>query len=324
VSLRRALALATAALLLSAVPSPPPAAAQALRAAELRVDNDSFNFWIPSRRRPDTEYTHGASLTLGFDGAPSWAARLLGTVAPDSAPARRLRTDVRIGQEIYNSRIDADVTLEGQRPYAGWLYAAGSVRRVSAESQRTVSLQVGTTGPPSQGAAIQTAWHRRVGYRNPKGWGDQLPAEPGVVVGYREHRLLTARVGGGPRVADLAPYAGVLAGNIRTEAEVGARARIGVGLAHPWAGDGRRPPPIALYVTGAIRQRAVLRDVFLDGSTFRESPRVDKHTFVAAAEAGAGVRVWGVAVEYAAHTRGRAYRTEPSGHSYGTLSLRMH
>lgn len=78
--LRRARAIATAALLLAAVPSPPPAAAQALRTAELRVDNDSFNFWIPSRRRPDTEYTHGTALTLGFDGAPSWAARLLETV----------------------------------------------------------------------------------------------------------------------------------------------------------------------------------------------------------------------------------------------------
>jgi lipid A 3-O-deacylase len=323
VSLRRAHAIATAALLLAAAPSPLPVAAQALRTVELRADNDSFNFWIPSRRRPDTEYTHGTALTLGFDGAPSWAARLLGTVAADSAPAPRLWTDVGIGQEIYNSRVDADVTLEGQRPYAGWLYAAGAVRRTSEESQRTVSLEVGTTGPLSQGEAVQTAWHRRVGYRNPRGWHDQLPAEPGVVVGFREHRLLTARLGGGVRIADLAPYAGVLAGNIRTEAEAGARARIGIGLAHPWAGDGRRPPPIAVYVTGAVRQRVVLRDVFLDGSTIRESPRVDKHPFVTVAEAGAGVRAWGLAVEYTAHTRGRAYRTEPSGHSYGTLMLRV-
>jgi lipid A 3-O-deacylase len=299
---------------------------QAVRAAELRADNDYFNFWLPPAKRPDVEYTHGTALRLELGGAPAWVRRLP-TLAEGSgaeAEGTRVHATVEVGQEIYNGRRGGVPTPVGERPYAGWLYVEGAAHRTGPAAHRTVSVQVGTTGPASLAGAVQRAVHEAQRYRPVPGWEDQLPAEPGIVLGVTERRLLPHLALGGLRTADVAPYAGVRVGNVRTEAEVGARVRAGLDLEHPWdprAGAARLP--LGIYVDAGVRQRLVLRDLFLDGSTFAASARVEKLPLVAAYDVGAGVRLWRVAAEYRVHTRGRSYRTEPEGHTYGTLSLRV-
>jgi hypothetical protein len=65
----------------------------------------------------------------------------------------------------------------------------------------------------------------------------------------------------------------------------------------------------------------VAHSLFLDGSTFRAGPQVEKRPFVAQAELGAGVRVRHFGLEYGAVFRGREYETQESPHSWGTISL---
>jgi hypothetical protein len=70
-----------------------------------------------------------------------------------------------------------------------------------------------------------------------------------------------------------------------------------------------------------VRQRAVARNLFLDGSTFGDGPRVERIPLVREAEVGAGVRIGRLTAEYRAVSRGREYRSEPEGHQYGTFAI---
>ena len=76
-----------------------------------------------------------------------------------------------------------------------------------------------------------------------------------------------------------------------------------------------------VYAVAAAREAWVARNLFLDGSTFRDSPRVSKRPFVAQAEAGAGARIGRIGVEYRAVFRGREYRTQEQPHAWGSISL---
>ncbi|HEX8359880.1 MAG TPA: lipid A-modifier LpxR family protein, partial [Longimicrobium sp.] len=76
-----------------------------------------------------------------------------------------------------------------------------------------------------------------------------------------------------------------------------------------------------IYAVAAARADLVLRDLFLDGNTFHDGPRVDRTPTVGQVEIGGGVRLGPVGLEYRAITRTRSYRTEPSGHQYGSFEV---
>jgi len=190
--------------------------------------------------------------------------------------------------------------------------------------KRTLELEAGVTGPPSLGEAVQTGLHRAAGYRVLKGWDDQIPFEPGAVVRYTDTRLLVEPRHGGVRLGSLTAGWGAAAGSVRTAAHVGMRAQAGYGVAHPWRlPRERRGPGVAVYATGGVRGEWVARDLFLDGSTFRGGPRVRKLPLVGEAEAGAGLRIRSLAVEYGVTTRGREYRTQPAAHRYSSITVSL-
>lgn len=309
---------------LLAVSLPAAAPAQSLvRAVEVAADNDVFNFWAPMPR-PDHDYTHGMRVVVDADAAPLWG-RLAPGLRPCSGPvgagARCLATRVEVGQEIYTPRRDGPVPVPGERPYAGWLYASGTARVLSHHAERTVGVELGVTGPPSLAETVQTGFHEAAGLWQPLGWRGQLAFEPAVAVRAGGARLLAEEHSGGVRVATLAPRWEAAAGNLLTGARAGVEARVGYGVPHPWAGPSRGDPRVAVFATGAVRGDWVVRNLFLDGNTFRGGPRVDRIPLVAETEVGAGVRAGGVALAFRVVTRGREYTSEPDPHRYSTISL---
>lgn len=263
----------------------------------LEIENDLFAPRAPSAKPADYEYTAGTRVSWTSANVRWWANRL-----GDSTDAAR-RTVWEAGQEIYTPRHDAPEPLPGERPYAGWLY--GSVRAMETGPRRTraLTLQLGVTGAPSLAEPVQTTLHRLAGYRAPLGWKHQLPFEPGIILRYGESwRLTQGAIDSGPEwEAEL--------GNVLTGARAGVHARIG----------GRR-----VYVLAAAREEWVARNLFLDGSTFRDGPRVRKRPFVAQAEAGAGARIGRVGIEYRAVFRGREYRTQEAAHGWGSIAITVH
>lgn len=284
---RSALVLALSAWLLAA----PGAGAQ----TELIVDNDLFGLRGASDPPPDRDYTHGTRLRWG--GASSrW----------------------EVGQRIYTPRVDSDQPVPGERPYAGWLYGAWEGARIHGAARTHAQVEAGFTGPATLAGEVQSTFHRLAGYRA-VGWRNQLPFEPSAAVTIGgDYRV--AREVGRARV-ELVPGASVGAGTLWTGATARVRARAGFGAGDSWTGRGARRGWSGWMEAGA-RGDAVARDLFLDGTLFRPSHRVQRRPWVAQGEAAAAVRWKRVEVEYRFVVRGREYQ-EGRPHPYGSVRLRL-
>ena len=267
---------------------------------EVRIDNDVFAVRGLGRRPPDYEYTHGTIVSWNARGG-RW----------------------EVGQRIYTPRRDSTAPVPGERPYAGWLYGAWERIALSPRTRTRLRIEAGVTGPPSLAEPVQDAIHRLGGYERQLGWAHQLGFEPGVVASYgREHRL--AAVVRGTTRWEALPSWTVRAGNVRTGAEAGVRARLGFGAGDAWTGAGAAPG-VSGWLEVAGRQEVVLRDLFLDGNTVRgRDPPVEKRRWVAQGEATLAVRWRRTELEYRFVVRGREYDTQARPHPWGSIRLRVY
>lgn len=309
-------------------------AAVASRAAAARIelvsDNDT-DLYVPGAGTFDRNYTQGAR--IAWYGEPDAlparlervAARLPGFSPVDAAgEVRTRRFGVVVGQEIWTpDAISRTRRAENDRPYAGWLYASAFLNAADERRFRSVQLGAGMVGPSSGAAQVQTWWHSRLGIRVPRGWRWQLRDEPGVFVRWDER----ARPWGRRTHADLIPHAGATLGNVSTEAHAGLTARLGLPLP-----DDFGPSPVTphdpgtgarrtAYVFGRIEGRAVARDVFVDGNTFRAGPHVTRVPLVGEAQVGAGVRWGAIGVRYAFTYSTQRFRERTDSMGYGSLAL---
>jgi hypothetical protein len=72
----------------------------------------------------------------------------------------------------------------------------------------------------------------------------------------------------------------------------------------------------------SIDGRAVLRDIFLDGNTCKDSHSVEKRYFVADMGAGMGISAKRFKLTYGVIYRTKEFKTQSSnGHFFGTLLL---
>jgi lipid A 3-O-deacylase len=301
-----------------------PAAGQ-VRAYQLTSDNDAYNFWIPMNVRPDYEYSNGLRVAVETEGARLWDG-LSSTLAPCAAGAAEpdaeagcASTTWEMGQRLYGPRKDSYEPVAGQRPYAGWLYAAATGRVVDGRTRHTVAVEAGVTGGPSLGQPVMEAYHRVAGFWEPVGWRHQLAFEPAVAFRYGvERRVAEARVGG-VRAADVVAEAGASAGNLRTGMRAGARARAGLRLPHPWAA--RAQHAASAYVTAGAGGEVVAHDLFLDGNTFGGGSTVSRELLLAETTWGVGFSAGQLALEYRVQRRSRSYHEEPGGHPYSTIEI---
>jgi hypothetical protein len=281
------------------------------RTVQVAIDNDFLNFWQPPRERADHNYTHGLRLTWDLARAPEFARRLV-------CRSGSCGMTLEIGQEMYTSTLDWFWYVDGERPYAGWLYGRADVRGGDRGTVRRLGLIVGITGPPSLGEAAHTAAHSVAGFGPRVGWVHQLPTEVAFAA-LANHSWRIAPNGAAARIIDLIPTVSGTVGTLRTSAEAGVRVRLGAPLAHPWLADDRSS--VAPYVFAGLRAEGVLRDMFLDGTLFRESPRTDHRPVFGEVDAGLGVRMGRATLEFRVVRRSRQYAASPSPVTYSSLSL---
>lgn len=294
-----------------------PASAQSVHTFSMRADNDAFDFWMLPWNRPDREYTSGVHLTYDGGDAPWWARHVLAG-QPCTAASRACRTSrLEIGQDIYTPLVTTgDSAAATDRPNAGWLYLSESARSLTVDRSDELTISVGVTGPPSLARLTQHIAHD-VGpaYNRATDWSRQIGFEPGVIARF-EHDVRLATPTDAPLGAELVPRVSASVGNVITAADVGARVRFGWRMSHPWLPPAR---DIGFDVLAGASARAVARDMFLDGNTFRDGPRVGHEPFVESGELGFEIHARGIALGYRAVSDSRAFRAGPKWHPWGSM-----
>ena len=288
----------------------------------VRVDNDAFDFWMEPWNRPDEEYTSGVRLTDEGGDAPGWMQRWLTSLhalPACSVGLTHCRSGQReLGQDIYTPAVSVGATRAGPnaRPSAGWLYVDEAARDLSVDRSDELTVTLGVTGQPSLGEFAQDLVHRAApAYNRPTDWSRQIGFEPGVIVQYEQRRRWVPTQFGAFG-ADIIPDAAVSVGNVADNAEVGFETRVGWHLTQPWL------PSVShtevTLVAGATG-RAVARDLFLDGNTFSDGPRVGHEPLVGSANLGLTLTHAWASVTYRVVEDTRSYAAGPRTHPWASL-----
>lgn len=319
-----------------------PGVAHAERPAEqkgvlsLAVENDSLSSGA------DRNYTSGIKLAYvsPSEGVPDWLqgagsfTRTFSGSAPDF-------WGVSIGQSLFTPEdIEANPAPPDQHPYAGWLYMQVMVGAEDdappGRSPRyldTYELELGVVGPWALGEQSQRGIHQLLGAPSPEGWDSQLQNEVAFAASF-DRRWRAVRMFGdflGGIEADLTPSAGVTIGTLRDEARVGVIARVGQHIDGDYGPPRVRPSlsgiehfrggPFSWSIFAGAQGRAVARDLFLDGNTFRDSARVDRIPYVADFQTGFSVSAgdWRLAYTYVWRTD--EFETQGGRQDFGALAL---
>jgi hypothetical protein len=286
-------------------------------------ENDSVLF------DSDKYYTQGLELAyLGPDVTADsvWIAPFdaLGDLGPfDAAGASEVsrRYEVLLGQSMFTpedtAREDPD---PDDRPYAGWLYGGvGLIQDTDRRRLDHLELLAGMIGSNAFGKTTQNDYHQFIAIDKSRGWDEQLHDEPGLMLSYERKWRFLQPIGDGFAV-DAIPELGITVGNVMDYVQGGGMIRFGKNLEADYGPARIRPAlsgtpyfnsdyldgPFGFYFFVGTQGRAVARNMFLDGNTFRDSRSVDSKPLVGDLSGGLSM-FWGDAVRLDAVL---TYRTE--------------
>lgn len=291
------------------------------------LENDLFT-------NTDRGYTNGVrfSYISPEEKMPKFL-RSISNYLPIINKKAKKRISLAFGQNMYAPR---DITKSEFTPndflYAGWLYGSLGVISDSGSSYDNTVLTLGTVGPASGAAATQDLVHHiKAGAAQPQGWDNQLRNEPGIIFTYeRKWRNILELSPFGIGI-DAIPHLGVNLGNILTNAAFGATLRIGYDLPADYGPPRIRPnlpgadffipsKKLGGYLFLALEERALARNIFLDGNSFIDSQHVAKRNFVSSAQFGTAVTYKDFQISYSYIFIGKEFRGEKSGSKFGAIT----
>ena len=302
-----------------------PAGAQWLRGVTVAMDNDGWAFWIP--RPTDWFYTDGQFVELDGDWNVSGPASLgvRGSscfASPAAYPCSA--THVGLTQKIYTPE-NLFFYRPGvvDRPYAGWLSLTWARDRVTLGRTTAVSFEAGVTGGPSLARQLQKGLHTLLNRVPPQGWEYQIPFEVAFAASVRDTwRVAMADNGKGWTLA-LEPHWAATAGTMRTSAEAGYALRLGWKASPASDVPGTSFDGFHLVARVGAEGEAVLRDLFLDGSTWKESASTPKEPLVGRTRASVILGWRRMDVRLGVTRSTKEFKAQDVPHLYGTLGLRV-
>ncbi len=308
----------------------------------IRVDNDLFG-----GARQDQGYTNGfliswvsPNLTSYIDDpclpiAVNTINRYLRWLQPTEP--EELNMTLGIGQLMYTPVDDAARELiKDDRPYVGALLASVGYHARYDNVLTSSQLRFGVIGPASLADSTQSQWHRIINVPRFRGWQNQLHNEPVFQLIHEKHIRwpnYNTNTGWG---WDVIGHAGASLGNFATYANAGFEWRFGYRLPDDFgtaplspAGENSAPLKTApgnydslsghLFV--ALDGRWVIRDITLDGNTFRSSHSVDKNPFVADVAYGVAILYGDWKFAFARYHRTREFKGQKETPIYGTFTI---
>ncbi len=246
-----------------------------------------------------------------------------------------------LGQNLYvPSNINSAEPLEGDRPYAGWLYGSVGLTTLTSNHIDDVELTLGVVGPEALGEQTQKFIHTHVtGSPTPRGWKNQLDTEPGVILSWQ--RRWPSGFNGEWEVdfgdqwrLRAEPNVNVSVGNVYSYGGTGLMFTFG-----PYQSTLQDTPPRvkpamsgtgyfdvpdqdwSWYTFAGVDGRAVARNIFLDGNSFDDGPDVDKKFLVGDAVAGVAFTLNNYRLSYTANYRTKEFDGQPDDTFFGSLTL---
>lgn len=305
----------------------------------------------------DSHYTHGSRLSVvvpepasglsnfschPLEGQVETGAGLLRMLLDDLllVDARQRRVSFVLGQNLFTPEdIRTSSLIANDRPYAGWLYAGiGLVAERETGDRRAVDnfeLDIGVVGPAAFGEDVQNFWHREViNVREAEGWQNQLKNEIGVLALYERKWPFRFQQENSRMGFEVTPSLGGALGNIYTYAAAGGSVRWGRNLPNDYGppriqpglhGSGFFDPEpdstFGWYLFAGIEARAVARNIFLDGNTFRDSHSVDKRPFVGDFQVGFVMNFQHVRVSFTNIFRSKEFYGQRKFDEFGSINF---
>ena len=296
--------------------------------ATFQVENDAVS---TLKGTSDQYYTSGLRLgyTTGTESVPGFLSRFGQSVWGDGVQ----RVSIDLSQSIFTPRnTQRNPPDPRDRPYAGYLSLGGALIHDSDTARSLLGVSVGVVGPSALGRQVQNGFHDIIGDPETRGWGSQLKDEPAIqFLAERTWRLPVTQVRGFE--IDALPALTVGVGTVRDYVQAGASVRFGQGLGSDFGAPRIRPGlsgndpytptrPFAWYVFAGADGQAVARDVFLDGSTFRDnSPHVSKKVLLGEFQAGVALMFYGVRVSYTHVWQTPSFTAQKAGlFNFGSLA----
>jgi hypothetical protein len=298
----------------------------------------------------DRDYTSGMKLNwtsrwypaLGTESdgqdRKGWVSSILDILPFFNKPGDRRALSISIGQSIYTPEdLERSDLILDDRPYAGYTYLGLAVHRTARKTMDTLELDIGIVGPHSYAEDVQEWAHRLFDSGKPRGWSNQLKDEFTLELIYeRKWRLAASRLGHGFGY-DFIPHLGARVGNVYIYANTGAELRFGWNPPGDFGTCPIRPGcesnaatdmeetrgrSLGIHLFLNVDGRVVLRDIFLDGNTWKDSHSVDKRYFVADIGGGIGISAKRFKLTYGVIYRTKEFHDQSSnGQIFGTLLL---
>lgn len=293
----------------------------------------------------DSGYTSGvnfswvsANLQNYFDDPciPHWARQfnqIFNSVQPSAGTSRNMV--ITAGQLMFTpqDRTRTDV-IRNDRPYAAWLYLGLGYNARNDRYMDSVEVNLGVVGPAALGQQSQNLIHDMRGIARFNGWNNQLKNELGIqLVAERKKRWGHEPGSDG---FDAIVHYGTSLGNVRTYLNTGFTLRagripddFGTSPIRP-GGDSNAPTEDnfshhfsqgGLHAFVSLDARLVARDIFLDGNTFADSPRIEKRRYVGDVASGIVWQWPGGKLAYARYVRSKEFSAQAHSHGYGSITL---
>jgi lipid A 3-O-deacylase len=285
----------------------------------------------------DRYYTQGLEISYARKGkVPDWLSSVADRL-PTYDAGGRSGIIYSIGQSIFTP---ADITANPpdptDRPYAGFLY--GTIAYVSSvefnpnlQHVNVLELMAGIVGPSSLAEELQNTVHPLVHAHLAEGWDYQLNDELGLGATYvHKWRLFEPSING--TEMEVSPHTAVMVGNVYTYLAGGVMFRWGHGLKRDMGPPNIRPGFVgstyfvpsfdpSWYVFMGYETRMVARNIFLDGNTFVDSPRVTRDILVGDAQFGFAIHrnKWRFAFSNVVRTR--EFTTQKGLSQFGSLNI---
>lgn len=311
----------------------------------LYLENDLFGF-----KDRDRYYTHGTKLSWisrdlsnyrEIESIPAWTHRLIEKLPYVNRPESLHTVSVSLGQNIYTPEDkERSDLIEGDRPYGGITYLGLGLQRKTSLRMDTFELTLGIVGRHSYAQDCQVAIHRRIGSVKPRGWSHQIRDEPVLNLYLERKRKLFQNLADGGFGYDVIPHLGVAAGNVSTGVNLGGQARFGWNLPNDFGTYLIRPGSdssaplddsdprfnqqmkrLGIHLFCAVDGKVVVRNIFLDGNTFRDSHSVDKKYLVADLIAGVGVIIHRFKITYSYVYRTKEFKSQRGEQQFGSIAL---